>query len=194
MIANGNGDTLLQFGAAQPAQTYYVAVAAAGAAPPNGGYRLAIGFTSQVATPEVAASGTLSRQQSGSTNLLPVGQSDLKYFTLSVNSSNPAQWVVMTITNLLGQVVGTLTARAGQTVSTAILLNAGEYLISFSSGTDDGSRLQTLAYELASISISQPVGSTLSNPNTASTGSGTTTTSPTPPPTSRPRPLPPPRP
>ena len=180
VVVAANGDTLLQLGDATPGATYYVAVAAASAASPNSPYRLAIGFTSQVAVPEVAAQGTLSGQQSGSTSLLSVAQSDLKYFTLSATGSNPAQWVTMTITNLLGQVIGTLTARAGETVSTTILLNAGDYLISFRTGTYDGSLLQSLNYELASLSISQPVGSTLSDPNTTSSGSSTTTSSPTP--------------
>jgi hypothetical protein len=182
IIANSNGDTLIQLANAQPGATYYVAVTASAGTPPNSSYRLAVSFTSQVAAPVVAAQGTLSPQQSVSTSLLSVSQSDLKNFTLSATGSNPAQWVTMTITDLLGHVIGTLTARAGETVGMTILLNAGSYLISFRSGTDDGSALQPIDYELDSLSISQPVGSTLSNPNNSSTGSGNTTGNPKAPP------------
>ena len=175
VIDNGGGNYLVQLTNARPSTMYYVAVSARTGTPAGSGYRLAIGFHSQVVTREVTAQGTLSQNNKGSIGLLSVGQSDLKSFTLSANGDNPAQWVKMTITNLLGQVIGTLTARRGEKVSTTILLNAGDYIITFSTGTDDGSALQPMNYELDSVSISQPVGSTLSNPNQKPSGSGTTT-------------------
>jgi hypothetical protein len=177
VFANGAGSYLVQLPSAQPGALYFAAIAAKPGTPAGSQYRLAINFNSQVVTPEVDAQGTLSQQNRGSLGLLSISQSDLKYFTLSVNGNNPAEWVTMTITTLLGQLVATLTARAGQTVGTTALLNSGLYIITFSSGTDDGSPFLPIDYVLDSVSISQPIGSTLSNPNKSPSGSGPSSTS-----------------
>lgn len=179
VLDNGYGHFGIQLANAQSNATYYVAVSTSSDTSAANPYRLDISFCSQTISFAVNAQGTLSQANVTALQLMSVSQSDFRYFALNVNGggNSPATWVNVTIYDLLGQVVGSLTAGPGQTVSTVMTLNAGLYTIGVSAGTSDGSVLQPVTYTLDSVSISSPIGSTLSNPNTQASGSGTTSSS-----------------
>jgi Matrixin len=173
ILDNCYGNYSIQVANAQAGATYYVAVSASPGTPPASVYRLAISFCSQTATLQVDAQGTLSQGNNTAGGQISVTQSQQRFFTLTAAGGSSAAWVTMTIYNLQGQVVGSLTAQPGQTVSSVILLNEGDYTVGITAGTDDDSVLAPTNYVLSSVAVSSPIGATLSNTGQAS-GSGTT--------------------
>jgi hypothetical protein len=173
VLDNGYGLYSIQVANAQAGATYYVAVSASPGTPPASVYRLAISFCSQTATLQVDAQGTLSQGNNSAGGQVSVTESQQRYFSLTAAGGSSVAWVNMTIYNLQGQVVGSLTAQPGQTVSTIMLLNVGDYTVGITAGTDDGSVLSPIDYVLSSVAVSNPIGATLSNTGQAS-GSGTT--------------------
>ncbi len=178
VLDNGYGYYSIQVPNALSGNTYYVAVAAGTGTQPGSSYKLDISFCSQTVSYTVDAQGTLSQFSTTALQLMTVSESDFRYFTLTATggANSPAAWVKVTITNALLQVVGSLTAQAGQTVGGIVTLDAGVYVVTVTAGTSDGSSLQPIDYVLSSVTVSSPVGATATNPNQTATGSGNTTT------------------
>jgi hypothetical protein len=71
----------------------------------------------------------------------------------------------MTITDSSGHVVYSLSAPAGDSVSSnALFLTPGAYQLSFTVVAPSGSPVPTLSYNLAGESISDPIGVALTDP------------------------------
>jgi hypothetical protein len=189
VLDNGYGRYTVEVDNAQSNATYYVAFSAAPGTPAGTPYGLAISFCSQTVQPTVDDQGTLSAANNTSGGVINVSQADVRYFTLAASGAgNPAAVVQMTIYNTLGQVVATLQARRGETVSSLVLLNAGSYRVRITASTTDGSPLDPITYTLGSLSVSDPQGATMTDPNYSATGSGSTSappSSPSSPPSSR---------
>jgi hypothetical protein len=96
-----------------------------------------------------------------------VGESQLFQFLLSAGGSGaPAGSAVqMTITDQSGNVVYSLSAGAGDTVSSAALfLTPGAYVLRFTGLAPAGGPVPTLSYSLMGESISDPIGAVINDP------------------------------
>jgi hypothetical protein len=191
VIANNGGTYTIQLPNATPNSSYFIEVAAAN---PNatsqntGNYSLTADFhQQQLVSFDDITSGTLTGSQNQTSGSLTTNREQLFHFALTCNSVNSNAWVMMTILDSNGNVVGTIRARAGQpTVTSEIYLKKAAYSVVFSAYTTDGSAIGAINFDLAGDAISSPVGaySTSSSSGSSSTysgsgssGSGTTTTS-----------------
>ena len=126
-----------------------------------GNYALDADFGTVAANFSSLASGSLTPSTAQQSYSLYVGESQLMQFLLSANAPGaPADTgVQMTITDSTGQVVFTLTASAGDTVSgPALFLTPGAYTVGFSVLGATGGDVPPVAYSLLGEGISDPIG------------------------------------
>jgi hypothetical protein len=105
--------------------------------------------------------------QQQDTRMLYVGENQLFQFLLSANSgSTPPSdaSVVMTITDSKGNVVLTLTAHDGETVSNSLFLSVGAYTVRFTLVPGSSGLLPALIYTLRGTNLSDPIGTGLEDP------------------------------
>jgi hypothetical protein len=132
-----------------------------------GNYALTISFGQVVAQLCNITQGTVTADRQQETHMLYVGESQLFQFLLSANSgSTPPSdaSVTMTITDSTGNIVFTLTAHDGETVSNSIFLPVGAYTVRFTLGPGSSLLLPALAYTLRGSSLSDPIGTGIEDP------------------------------
>jgi hypothetical protein len=167
ILANGNGVFTIQAANLKSGGNYSLHVSSEGATAGVGNYALYAEFGSTAANLTTFADGGLQATAPQLSYNLYVGESQLFQFLLSASgSSAPAGSAVqMTITDQTGNVVYSLTAAAGDTVSSAALfLTPGAYVLRFTALAPAGRPVPTLSYNLMGESISDPIGAVINDP------------------------------
>ncbi len=168
ILLNGNGNYVIQASGLTPGETYYLRVTGApGSWPSVGNYSMAASFGLPPAAQQNFVSGTLSASDLEDQYNLYVAQSQLFQFVLSNQASQASSGdqVSLQITDATGAVVYSLVGMLGETFSGAsVLLTPGEYQVSISVITTNGSNVPTIAYQLNGGSISDPIGVSTTNP------------------------------
>ena len=85
----------------------------------------------------------------------------MQFFSLTTTTQGAVgrTAVAMTIYDAAGQVVTTLFAKAGDTVSKSVYLAPGRYTVTFSGGTRNGPTMDAATYSLRGTVLSDPIGS-----------------------------------
>jgi hypothetical protein len=160
ILSNGDGTYTVQVAGVQSGRDFYLSIHAKHDGSGVGNYGLSADFGAQAATPSTFASGSLTAAQPTQQFNLYVAESQLFHFLLSAQGS--AGQVRMTIFDSSGNVVTTLTADAGDTVSGSALLKPGTYRVQFEQlGT-----VEPLAFDLKGESESDPIGPVAVDPTT----------------------------
>ena len=169
VLANGAGMFTVQASALSGGGNYVIQAGpnTAVGSPAAGNYALVAQFGTTAAQLSSLASDTLPAP-AGSTQAynLYVGESQLMHLVLSAGAAGgpaaPDSAVQMTLQDASGNVVYSLTAAAGDTVSgAALFLLPGPYTIQF---TAAGASTSSLAYNLVGDEISDPIGTVLTDP------------------------------
>jgi hypothetical protein len=169
ILANGNGVFTIQATGLNSGGNYILEVSSGGSASGLGNYAVDAAFGSTAANLSAFASGNLSASASEQSYNFYVAESQLFQFVLSASAVGaPAGSAVqMTIKDQNGNVVYTLTADAGDSVSSnALLLAPGAYTLSFRALGPPGGPIPALSYSLMGESISDPIGAVVNDPTT----------------------------
>ncbi len=169
ILANGDGVFTIQASGLNSGGNFELEVSTDGSTSGVGNYALDATFGSAAANLSTFASGDVSASAPQQTYNFYVAQSQLFQFLLSASGIGaPAGSAVqMTIKDKNGNVIGTLTADAGDTVSgNAILLTPGAYTLSFTVLGPPGGPVPDLLYSLTGESISDPIGGVINDPTT----------------------------
>jgi hypothetical protein len=167
ILANGDGVFTIQASGLNFGGNVELEVSADGSTAGVGNYALDATFGSAAADLSTFATGNVSASIPQQTYDFYVAQSQLFQFLLSASSIGaPAgSSVEMTIKDQNGNVIDTLTANAGDTVSSnAILLTPGSYTLSFTVLGPPGGSVPELLYSLTGESISDPIGAVVNDP------------------------------
>ncbi len=167
ILSNGDGVYTIQAANLLTGGNYTLQVSNGDSTSAPGNYDLDAVFGTTAAELSTFASGSLSASAAQQSYNFYVGESQLFQFVLSASSQGaPAGSAVqMTITDSSGNVVYSLTAQAGETVSTAALfLTPGAYTLSFSVLVPAGSPVPQLSYNLMGDSFSDPIGPVQTDP------------------------------
>jgi hypothetical protein len=167
VLVNENGSYVIQVPNALPNTDYYVGVQGDQLDPGHstGSYFLGVNFGSQAVTLQSFTGGTLT-QSSADGRTLQVNEGQLFHFVLSANGSQaPAgAAVTMTIYDLSGNVLTTLTAFNGDTQSETVYLAPGTYTVLFTGSAPGGSTLSSIDYSLSGIGLTDPIGVSKTDP------------------------------
>jgi hypothetical protein len=169
ILANGDGIFTIQASNLKGGGNYFLQVSSGGSTSGVGNYALDAEFGSTAANLSTFASGSVSASAPQQTYNFYVAESQLFQFLLSASGVGaPAGSAVqMTIKDANGNVVYSLTAAAGDTVSSnALLLTPGAYTLSFAVLAPPGVAVPTLSYSLMGESISDPIGAVVNDPTT----------------------------
>lgn len=162
IVRNDRGAFTLQWSGVLPGQAYEIRVLPGDAAGANaeGNYLLAVDFARQPLALTAFAAGELTAAESQRGTALTVRETRLWHLVFSAASDAPADVAVrMTIYDQNQQVVRTLVARAGETVSTDLLLPPGEYFVRFAAGMRDAAQaLVPVRYDLRGAVRNDPIG------------------------------------
>jgi hypothetical protein len=167
ILANGNGTFTIQAAHLAGGGNYFLQVSSDGSTSDVGNYALDAAFGTTAANLTTFASGGLQASSPQQSYNFYVGESQLFQFLLSAGGQGaPAgSEVQMTITDSSGNIIDSLSAPAGETVSNnAVLLTPGAYTLSFTVVAPPGSPIPTLSYNLMGESISDPIGAGLIDP------------------------------
>ncbi|HEX3450878.1 MAG TPA: matrixin family metalloprotease [Isosphaeraceae bacterium] len=167
ILSNGNGVYTIQAANLMSGGNYTLHVSTEDSTTGPGNFDLDAVFGKTAADLSTFASGSLAAAAAQQSYNYYVGESQLFQFLLSANSQGaPAgSSVQMTIADSSGNIVYTLTAQAGETVSNAALfLTPGAYTLSFSVLVPAGSPVPQLSYNLAGDSFSDPIGPVVLDP------------------------------
>jgi hypothetical protein len=185
ILVNGNGTYVVQVPNATPSATYYIEVSAdpyAGAYI-TGNYLLGINYISSPIVLKQLATDTLSGTSNKDMYSMSVPVSQVTHLVLSASdpTATVATSVLMTIYDQNNNLILTLTAFAGQTVSADVYLGKGTYTVRLVATTSDGSALSPFAYNLLGQTLTDPTDAYPVDPLDPTPT--LTTTSYTPPPT-----------
>jgi hypothetical protein len=169
ILATGNGAYAVQISNMGNNASYYVGISgrSSGSGSNVGNYALTIDFGQVVAQMRNFTQGTVTTASPQDTHMLYVGENQLFQFLLSANSGStfPSDAaVLMTITDSKGNVVLTLTAHNGETVSNSLFLSVGAYTVRFTLIPGTIFQVPTLAYTLRGNNLSDPIGTGLEDP------------------------------
>jgi hypothetical protein len=171
ILANGAGMFSVQASGLNGGGSYVIEAGpnTAIGSPAAGNYFLVAQFGTTAAQLSSLASNTLPSTGSTQSYNLYVGESQLMHLVLSSStvdgSAAPGSEVQMNILDASGNVIYSLTAAAGDTVSgPALLLTPGAYTVQFTSLNTSGSTNPTLAYTLLGDEISDPIGTVTTDP------------------------------
>jgi hypothetical protein len=180
ILANGDGVFTVQASGLTTNGNFFLQVSSDGSSAGVGNYALDAAFGSTAANLSTFASGNLTASAPAQSYNFYVAETQLFQFLLTAQGTGaPAGSAVqMTITDQYGNVVYSLTADAGDTVSgNTLLLTPGAYTLSFTVLGPSGVPVPTLAYSLMGESISDPIGAVIDDPTqtpiyTSPTGPG----------------------
>jgi Matrixin len=170
VLLNGNGTYVVQANGLTPGATYYLKVEAA--APPAqrvGNYFLVADFGGVTARQDTFASATLDQANPQDNYTLYVARSQLFQFVLSAGTPGVSQdvQVRMELFDRRGNLVLTLVARAGETVSgSSVLLTPGRYRLRITAEGTGGGTVPPIVYHLRGARISDPIGPAQEDPTT----------------------------
>ena len=164
ILANGDGVFTVQAAGLKAGGSYCLSVSSDGTTAGVGNYALNATFSSNAASLTTFA-GAASRQRRCTVQLHK--ESQLFQFLLSATGVNapPGSAVQMTITDSSGNIVYSLGAQVGDTVSsTALFLKPGAYTLSFAALAPAGGPVPAMSYNLSGESISDPIGAVINDP------------------------------
>jgi hypothetical protein len=171
ILANGVGMFTVQASGLSGGGSYVIEAGPSTAigSPAAGNYALTAQFGTTAAQLSTLASDTLASPGATRSYNLYVGESQLMHLILSANAvggtAAPGSGLHMTVLDASGNVVYSLTAAAGDTVSgAALFLTPGAYTIRFTALGSAGTSSPPLAYTLLGDAISDPIGTVLSDP------------------------------
>jgi hypothetical protein len=169
ILANGDGTFSVQATGLKSGGNYFLKVTPnTSLATVSGNYVLDASFGTAAANLSTFASGSLTASAPQQTYNLYVGESQLMQLVLSANAPGaPAGTAVqMTITDQNGNVVYSLTANAGDTVSgPATFLTPGPYVVHFTALGPIDASTPPITYSLLGESISDPIGPVPDDPS-----------------------------
>ena len=174
ILANGQGSYILQVANAAPNQSYYVMVDGQ-----NGGAG-AYDMTADFQVPAIAlqqmAGTTLTAAASTDYSQLTVYRSQVMYFALSAGTvpAGVNAGVQLGIFDANGNLVSSLFAKAGLTVTESVYLDPGQYTLRAQALTPAGVALPNLTYTLQGLTLTNPIDPPPDDPSLGGT--------PTPPP------------
>jgi hypothetical protein len=163
VLVNHDGTYSIQATGLLPNAAYIVSVANR-ASNGIGNYVLTVDCGSIATSLQPLTEGTLPTAGTTRTDTLYIGQSQLFHFVLAADALGvpPAASVTMTLRDVSGNILTTITARAGESVSApAVWLRPGEYRVSFHS-TGHGST--PLRFALRGNRLTDPVGPVVEDP------------------------------
>jgi hypothetical protein len=174
VLANGNGIFTVQAVGIKGGGLYFLEIGSgvASGSPASGNFALTAQFGTAAANLGTLAAATNVAPGATLANTLYIAEPQLMSFLLSANAvggtAAPGSAIAMTVRDQLGRVVYTLTAAAGDTVSSAaLLLTPGAYTITYTALGQAGAGALPLAFQLQGESISDPIGPTLTDPTLA---------------------------
>lgn len=169
VLANGNGEFIIQAKDVDPEKRYVVKVhaAEANAAFLAGDYGLTATFTARKTNSVRITQGAFKEERNVRVEKWRVSETTLVQLSLAVDavaSDAPvATWVV--IYDAQGRMVHRVAARPGETRSgRPLLLPRGDYRVEFRSASPSGQATPKIRYELNAVAISDPLGPGISDP------------------------------
>jgi hypothetical protein len=169
VLANGDGLFTIQASDLKSGGRYSLQVSSAGSSAGVGNYALDAEFGATAANLSSFAGGSVSASAPQQSYDFYVAESQLFQFLLSASGvgAPTGSAVQMTIKDANGGVIYSLTAAAGDTVSSnALLLTPGAYTLRFAVLAPPGVAVPTLSYSLMGESISDPIGAVVNDPTT----------------------------
>ena len=170
ILANGNGMFTIQALGVKPGGWYLLKIGPTTAtnSPASGNYSFSAQFATAPANLATFATDTLASSAASKSYNFYVGESQLMHLVLSADNglslAPPGSAVRMTVLDGAGNVIYTLTAPAGDSVSGSnLFLTPGAYTIRFTAIGTTG----PLFYRLIGKSISDPIGPVLTDPTLA---------------------------
>src|SRR5262249_21151626 len=123
-------------------------------------YFLGIDFGTKAVSLQTLVDGTLNQAAPQAVDTLQANKSQLLHVVLSADLGGvPVDAAVrMTIYDAGGNVVFTVAAPAGATISRNVFLAAGVYTVRFAAATRDGTPLPNLRYKVRGESLTDPMG------------------------------------
>ena len=168
ILVNDHGTYLVQIANATPYATYYVQVSANAYAGTNnmGSYLLGVDYITAPIVLTQFASNTLGGSSNQDFYTMNVAVDQVTHFVLSANDATAtvATAVRMTIYDQNGNILFTLDAIAGQTVSANVLLKQGNYTVRFVAAAIDGSTLSPFTYNLLGETLTDPMDAIPTDP------------------------------
>jgi hypothetical protein len=167
ILANGNGVFTIQAANLSSGGNEFLQVSSDDSTSGVGNYALDATFGTAAANLSTFAGGGLQSKAPSQSYNFYVGETQLLQFLLLAGDPGaPAgSSVEMTITDAHGNIVYSLTSKAGDSASgNALYLTPGAYTISFALVGPSGSAVPTLAYSLMGESISDPIGPVPTDP------------------------------
>jgi hypothetical protein len=168
ILVNDSGTYVVQVVNAVPNATYVVEVSADPYSGPNvsGTFLLGIDYVAAPIVLTQFASDTLSASSNQDFYSMSVAQSQIMHFVLSASAlgATTASAVRMSVYDQFGNIIYTLDAIAGQTVSTNVCLVQGTYTVRFVAATIDGSALSAFTYNLLGEILTDPIDAFPVNP------------------------------
>jgi hypothetical protein len=161
VLTDSAGSTVVQVDNVQSDADYFIKVSA------GTGFNLTVDFTSRDIPFTLGSIGNAATMQSATLN---VAQSQVLYYVLSADAASDVA-VVMTIRDMNGQVVSSLTAFGGSHRSTSVFLKAGYYRVEITALLPIGVfSVTNLAYHLDACGITDPIGAPIADPTTTPVG------------------------
>src|SRR5438552_11127866 len=161
ILVNDHGTYLVQVANAIPYATYYVEVSADPYAGTNntGNYLLGVDSISAPIVLTQFASDTLSGTSNQDFYTMSVPVSQITHFVLSADAGgySVSTAVRLSICDQNGNIIFTLDAIAGQTVSVNVYLQDGTYTVRVVAPTIDGSALPSFTYALRGETLTDPI-------------------------------------
>jgi hypothetical protein len=172
ILVNDHGSYLVQVANATPYATYYVEVSASSYAGTNvtGNYLVGVDYITAPIVLTQFATDTLSGTSNQDFYSMNVAVDQVTHFVLSASApgATVATAVRMTIYDQNNNIIFTLDAIAGQTVSANVLLRQGSYTVRFVAATIDGSALSAFTYNWLGETLTDPMDPLSPNPQNPS--------------------------
>lgn len=165
VFVNGNGRFAVQASGLRAGKDVYLRVSSAGGQ--TGNYLLTATFGDQAATSQGFAIDSVTAAQPTKDYRLFLGQSQLMQFSLTGSSAvaGTTSTVRFDLRNAAGQLVATLRAKAGETVTAdGLFLPPGPYTATVTLEPGTNGVRDPMDFRLVGLGISTPIGPTISNP------------------------------
>lgn len=162
VLANGDGTSTVQVENVTPGATYFLRITmGAGATQDKGNYLVSARFGDVSAPLRTLATGTLTEADRTASSRLYVGEATLFHFVLTAGAGHEGTAVRMMITDAGGNVVYSVSARAGGSASaSSVLLVPGVYTVR----TEVENPAGAIAFTIAGAVQSNPVGPAVIDP------------------------------
>jgi hypothetical protein len=158
-VVNDQGNYVVQVNGITSGGTYYVSLGASNPTANNvGSYVVGVDFGNGTPVLQSAGAGTLSETVVQSWRTLNVLQDQVMHFVLDASAvASVDSAVLMKIYDSNNNVVFSLLSENGIAVSGNVFLTAGTYTVRIEGGTRTGVVLPTIAYDVRSVRVTDPI-------------------------------------